>query len=60
MPAFIAELAQKSRKKILCISMDQSKIGNGFECLMISLCLGDRAVGELKGKVQHLDWQIHG
>lgn len=44
MPAFIAELVQKSSKETLCISMDQSKIGDGFECLMISLCLGNRAV----------------
>ena len=46
--------------------MDQRKIGYGFECLMISLCLGDRAVPllwkvvETKGEIGVIfyGWQI--
>lgn len=46
MAGFAAELVMKACEggKTAVLMLDQSKVGNGFECLMISLRLGERAL----------------
>jgi hypothetical protein len=46
MHGFIPELLEMicSKKQTAILSLDQSKLSNGFECLMVSLRLGERAV----------------
>ena len=46
MTTFASELIEKACRdgKTAVLMMDQSKVGDGFECLMISLRLGDRAL----------------
>lgn len=41
-PEIIQALTQEGQTAILML--DQSKVGNGFECLMVSLRLGERAI----------------
>jgi hypothetical protein len=43
MRGFIAEMAGADGKTII-LMMDQSKISDGFECLMISMRVGERAI----------------
>lgn len=46
MKGFIPELlyALTSNDQVAILMLDQSQIGNGFECLMVSLRFGDRAM----------------
>ena len=46
MKVFVKELTEKACRggKRAVLMMDQSKVGDGFECLMISLRLGERAL----------------
>ena len=46
MSAFAGELIEKACRdgKTAVVMMDQSKVGDGFECLMISLRMGERAL----------------
>jgi hypothetical protein len=46
MGGFIPELAEMagSNGKTIILPMDQSKIADGFECLMVSLRVGERAI----------------
>lgn len=46
MKGFIPEIIQglTSEGQVAILMLDQSKIGNGFECLMVSLRLGERAI----------------
>ena len=46
MNGFIPEMAEMmgAHKKTLVLMLDQSKISDGFECLMVSLRVGERAI----------------
>jgi hypothetical protein len=46
MGGFIPEIAEMagSNSKTIILPMDQSKIADGFECLMVSLRVGERAI----------------
>jgi hypothetical protein len=46
MKGFIPEIlhALTSQNQVAILMLDQSKIGKGFECLMVSLRLGERAI----------------
>lgn len=46
MGSYIPEVAYKiyDEEGMVCLSVDQSIIGNGFEMLMVSMRLGDRAI----------------
>jgi len=46
MKGFVPEIlyALTSNNQTAILMLDQSKIGNGFECLMVSLRLGERAI----------------
>jgi hypothetical protein len=46
MSGYIPEIIEQagSRERTVILMMDQSKISDGFECLMVSLRLGERAV----------------
>ena len=47
MGGFIPEIAEVAgaNGKTIVLMMDQSKISDGFECLMVSMCVGERAIG---------------
>lgn len=49
---FVRDLVSRSMKETLFLSMDQSKVCDGFEVLMISLCIGDRSIPLLWRVVQ--------
>jgi len=59
MRGFIPEIAEVTgtNGKIIVLMMDQSKISEGFECLMVSMRVGERAipvawkVKEVKGNI---------
>jgi hypothetical protein len=59
MGGFIPEIAGMAgdNGKTVILMMDQSKISDGFECLMVSMCVGERAipvawkVKEVKGNI---------
>lgn len=46
MHGFIPELLEMicSEKQIAILSLDQSKLSNGFECLMVAVLVGERAI----------------
>ncbi|MCI5055661.1 MAG: hypothetical protein MRY83_06100 [Flavobacteriales bacterium] len=46
MKGFIPEIIQglTSEGQVAILMLDQSKVGKGFECLMVSLRLGERAI----------------
>jgi len=46
MKGFILELLSTltTNGQVAILMLDQSQIGNGFECLMVSLRLGERAI----------------
>ena len=59
MGGYVPELIDKIREfgETIILAMDQSKVGNGLECLMVSVRIGDRAlpvlwrVKETKGNI---------
>jgi len=52
MAGFIPELIERagSHGKTVVLAMDQSKISEGFECLMISLRVAERAIPVVKSR----------
>jgi hypothetical protein len=59
MGGFIPEIAiiMGSNSKTIILMMDQSKISDGFECLMVSMRVGDRAI-PLAWKVKEVQGNI--
>ena len=59
MKGFIPEILEMltSQGQVAILMMDQSKISNGFECLMVSLRLGERAI-PVAWKVKRTEGEI--